>query len=31
VIVLSARPQDNEGLEEFMMTEFFGKNYKNSQ
>jgi len=31
VIVLSARPQDNAGLEEFMMTEFFGKNYKNFQ
>ncbi|MDX1915172.1 MAG: hypothetical protein SFU55_06270 [Methylophilus sp.] len=25
---LSARPEDNAGLEDFLMTEFFGKNYK---
>lgn len=31
VIVLSARPEDNSGLEDFMMTEFFGPNYKNTQ
>ncbi|MDP2071996.1 hypothetical protein [Methylotenera sp.] len=30
VIVQSARPEDNAGLEEFMMMEFFGTNYKNS-
>ena len=30
VIILSARPEDSAGLEEFMMTEFFGPNYKNS-
>lgn len=29
VIILSARPEDSAGLEEFMMTEFFGPNYKN--
>jgi hypothetical protein len=28
VVNLSARPQDNEGLEEFMLMEFFGQNYK---
>ena len=27
-IVMSARPEDNAGLEEFLMLEFFGKNYK---
>ena len=27
-IVMSARPEDNAGLEEFMMQEFFGQNYK---
>lgn len=27
-IVMSARPEDNAGLEEFMMLEFFGNNYK---
>ena len=27
-VVLSARPEDSEGLEEFLMVEFFGKNYK---
>jgi len=27
-IVMSARPEDNAGLEEFMMLEFFGQNYK---
>jgi hypothetical protein len=26
-IVLSARPEDNSGLEEFMMREFFGSHY----
>lgn len=31
VIVLSARPEDNSGLEDFMMAEFFGANYKNVQ
>ncbi|OIR17620.1 hypothetical protein GALL_18380 [mine drainage metagenome] len=31
VIVLSARLEDNSGLEDFMMTEFFGPNYKNTQ
>ncbi|MDP2230581.1 hypothetical protein [Methylotenera sp.] len=30
VIVQSARPEDNAGLEDFMMMEFFGTNYKNS-
>jgi hypothetical protein len=29
VVNLSARPQDNAGLEEFMLMEFFGQNYKN--
>lgn len=29
-IVQSARPEDNAGLEDFMMMEFFGPNYKNS-
>jgi len=28
VVNLSARPQDNAGLEEFMLMEFFGQNYK---
>ncbi len=28
VIVMSARPEDSAGLEDFMMTEFFGQNYK---
>ncbi len=27
-IVMSARPEDSAGLEEFMMIEFFGQNYK---
>ncbi len=27
-LTLSARPEDNAGLEDFLMTEFFGKNYK---
>lgn len=27
-IVMSARPEDNAGLEDFMMIEFFGQNYK---
>jgi hypothetical protein len=27
-IILSARVEDSEGLEEFLMIEFFGKNYK---
>lgn len=27
-IVMSARPEDNAGLEDFMMLEFFGRNYK---
>jgi hypothetical protein len=31
LVILSARPEDNAGLEEFMMTEFFGSNYKNTQ
>ena len=31
VIVQSARPEDNAGLEDFMMMEFFGANYKNMQ
>lgn len=30
VITLSARPEDNSSLEEFLMTEFFGSNYQNS-
>lgn len=30
VITLSARPEDNASLEEFLMTEFFGSNYRNS-
>ena len=30
VIKLSARPEDNAGLEDFIMTEFFGSNYKNA-
>lgn len=30
VIVQSARPEDNAGLEDFMMMEFFGSNYKNT-
>lgn len=30
VIKLSARPEDNAGLEDFIMTEFFGPNYKNA-
>jgi hypothetical protein len=30
VVVQSARLEDNAGLEEFMMMEFFGTNYKNS-
>lgn len=30
VITLSARPEDNSSLEEFLMTEFFGSNYRNS-
>lgn len=29
-LVQSARPEDNAGLEDFMMMEFFGPNYKNS-
>jgi outer membrane biosynthesis protein TonB len=29
VVKLSARPEDSAGLEDFMMTEFFGSNYKN--
>ncbi len=29
VVVQSARPEDNAGLEDFMMMEFFGTNYKN--
>ncbi|MDP3677651.1 MAG: hypothetical protein Q8R23_01005, partial [Methylotenera sp.] len=29
-VVQSARPEDNTGLEDFMMMEFFGTNYKNS-
>lgn len=28
VVTLSARPVDSEGLESFLMTEFFGKNYQ---
>ena len=30
VVKLSARPEDSAGLEEFIMTEFFGPNYKNA-
>lgn len=30
VVVQSARPEDNAGLEDFMMMEFFGSNYKNA-
>lgn len=30
VITLSARPEDNSSLEEFLMNEFFGPNYRNS-
>lgn len=30
VVIQSARPEDNAGLEDFMMMEFFGANYKNS-
>ncbi|HSH54396.1 MAG TPA: hypothetical protein VK967_05140 [Methylotenera sp.] len=30
VIILSARPQDNSELEDVLMTEFFGPNYRNS-
>ena len=30
VVTLSARPEDNSSLEEFLMTEFFGSNYRNS-
>lgn len=30
IIVMSARVEDSEGLEEFMMMEFFGKHYKTS-
>ncbi|MDP3332795.1 MAG: hypothetical protein Q8S55_12580 [Methylococcaceae bacterium] len=29
-VVQSARPEDNAGLEDFMMMEFFGTNYKNA-
>ncbi|OGV76670.1 MAG: hypothetical protein A3I83_02930 [Methylotenera sp. RIFCSPLOWO2_02_FULL_45_14] len=29
-VVQSARPEDNAGLEDFMMMEFFGSNYKSS-
>lgn len=31
VITLSARPEDNAGLEDVLMMEFFGANYKNTQ
>ena len=31
VVVQSARPEDNAGLEDFMMMEFFGGNYKHTQ
>jgi hypothetical protein len=31
VVVQSARPEDNAGLEDFMMMEFFGSNYKRTQ
>ncbi len=30
-IIMSARVEDSEGLEDFMMSEFFGSNYKTSQ
>lgn len=30
-IIMSARIEDSEGLEDFMMAEFFGSNYKTSQ
>ncbi len=30
-IVLSARPEDGAGLEDFLMMEFFGSNYKSTQ
>ena len=30
-IIMSARIEDSEGLEDFMMAEFFGRNYKTSQ
>jgi hypothetical protein len=30
-LVLSARPEDNAGLEDFLMMEFFGSNYKSTQ
>jgi hypothetical protein len=30
-LVLSARPEDGAGLEDFLMMEFFGSNYKNTQ
>ena len=30
VVKLSARPEDSAGLEEFIMTEFFGPNYKSA-
>ncbi|MEQ1767727.1 MAG: hypothetical protein ABL859_09905, partial [Methylotenera sp.] len=30
VVVQSARLEDNAGLEDFMMMEFFGSNYKNN-
>ncbi|MGZ8261723.1 MAG: hypothetical protein ACXW11_01740 [Methylotenera sp.] len=30
VVVQSARPEDNAGLEDFMMMEFFGPNYKSA-
>ena len=29
VVILSAKPEDNAGLEDFMMMEFFGPHYKN--
>ncbi len=31
VVVQSAKPEDNAGLEDFMMMEFFGSNYKRMQ
>jgi hypothetical protein len=30
-VVQSARPEDNAGLEAFLMMEFFGSNYKTTQ
>lgn len=30
VVIQSARPEDNAGLEDFMMKEFFGSNYKSA-